>query len=517
MPIEQTRRGATLAVLCAMALMIVLDSTIVAVAVPSIQRDLGFSPAGVAWVVNGYLIGFAGFLLLAGRLGDLLGAHRVFLAGLVVFTAASLLCGLADTAALLVAGRFVQGVGGALASAVIFSLIVRLYPEPGLQARAIGVYSFTQAGGAALGFVAGGLLTEAAGWPAIFLVNVPIGVAVLVGALRVLPREAGLGLRDGMDVGGAVLITAGLSLGVYAIVDGVFWYGVAAALLVAAFLVRQRYARRPLAPLPILARRWLLGTGAAVVLIFATGMGFQFINALFLQRVLGLDAIGTGLAFLPTPIVIGLMSLVVAPRVTARFGARPVLLAGLGTLAAGLLLLVRVPVEARYAVDVLPPLIIMGLGIGVVIPAIIMLAMAGAEPRETGLVSGLTNTAQQAGAALGLAVLAVVAARVSDAGLDAGMAEVAALRDGYSRAYLTAAGFALGALVITALVLRNPPGARPSASADGGAGVRPVGSADGGAGVRPVGSADGGAGARPSAVDDGGVEGVNVLLTDGRG
>jgi MFS family permease len=360
----------------------------------------------------------------------------------------------------------VQGVGGALASAVIFSLIVRLYPEPGPQARAIGVYSFTQAGGAALGFVAGGLLTEAAGWPSIFLVNVPIGAAVLVGALRVLPREAGLGLRDGMDVGGAILITAGLSLGVYAIVDGVFWYGVAAALLVAAFLVRQRYARRPLAPLPVLGRRWLLGTGAAVVLIFATGMGFQFINALFLQRVLGLDAIGTGLAFLPTPIVIGLVSLVVAPRVTARFGARPVLLAGLGTLAAGLLLLVRVPVEARYAVDVLPPLIIMGLGIGVVIPAIIMLAMAGAEPRETGLVSGLTNTAQQAGAALGLAVLAVVAARVSDAGLDAGLAEVAALRDGYSRAYLTAAGFSLGALIITALVLRNPPGARPAAAAD---------------------------------------------------
>jgi EmrB/QacA subfamily drug resistance transporter len=451
------RRGPALAVLCAMSLMIVLDSTIVAVAVPAIQLDLGFSPAGVAWVVNGYLIGFAGFLLLAGRLGDLLGARRVFLAGLGVFTAASLLCGLAGTAGLLVAGRFVQGVGGALASAVIFSLIVRLYPEPGPQARAIGVYSFTQAGGAAFGFVAGGLLTEAAGWPWIFLVNVPIGVAVLAGALRVLPREAGLGLADGMDVSGAVLITAGLSLGVYAIVDGVLWYGVTAALLVAAFLLRQRYARRPLAPLPVLGRRRLLGTGAAVVLIFATGMGFQFVNALFLQRVLGLDAIGTGLAFLPTPIVIGLISLFVAPRVTARLGARPVLLTGLGVLAAGLLLLVRVPVEPRYLTDVLPALLIMGLGIGVVIPAIIMLAMAGAGPRETGLVSGLTNTAQQAGAALGLAVLAVVAARVTDASLAAGAAEVAALRDGYSRAFLTAAGFTLGALLIGAVVLRRGP------------------------------------------------------------
>jgi EmrB/QacA subfamily drug resistance transporter len=461
-----SRRGAALAVLCVMALMIVLDSTIVAVAVPAIQLDLGFSPAGVAWVVNGYLIGFAGFLLLAGRLGDLVGARRVFLAGLGVFTAASLLCGLAPTAPLLVAGRFVQGVGGALASAVIFSLIVRLYPEPGPQARAIGVYSFTQAGGAALGFVAGGLITEAAGWPWIFLVNVPIGAAVLVGALRVVPREAGAGLSDGIDVSGAVLITAGLSLGVWAIVEGRFWPGVTAALLVGAFLIRQRQARRPLAPLPVLARRHLLGTGAAIVLIFATGMGFQFINALFLQRVMGLDALGTGLAFLPTPLVIGLMSLLVAPRLTARLGTRPVLLSGLATLAAGLLLLVRVPADPRYAIDVLPALIIMGLGIGVVIPAVIMLAMSNARPGETGLVSGLTNTAQQAGAALGLAVLAVVAARVTDAGLAAGLPETTALRDGYSRAYLTAAGFTLGALLISTFVLRRSGGI----AADGDAG-----------------------------------------------
>ena len=440
-----------------MSLMIVLDSTIVAVAVPAIQLDLGFSPAGVAWVVNGYLIGFAGFLLLAGRLGDLLGARRVFLAGLTVFTAASLLCGLAGTAGLLVAGRFVQGVGGALSSAVIFSLIVRLYPEPGPQARAIGVFSFTQAGGAALGFVAGGLLTEAAGWPSIFLVNVPIGLVVLVGARRLLPRGTGLGLGDGLDLSGAVLITAGLSLGVYAIVDGNPWYGGTAALLIAAFLVRQRYARRPLAPLAVLRRRWLLGTGAAIVLIFATGMGFQFMNALFLQRVLGLDALGTGLAFLPTPLMIGLMSLVVAPRLTARLGARPVLLAGLAVLAAGLLLLVRAPADPRYAVDVLPALLIMGVGIGVVAPAIIMLAMSGAGPAETGLVSGLTNTAQQAGAALGLAVLAVVAARVTDGSLAGGADEVVALRDGYSRAFLTAAGFAVGALIIGAWVLRRPP------------------------------------------------------------
>jgi len=450
-------RAAALAVLCAMALMIVLDSTIVAVALPAVQADLGFSAAGLAWVVNGYLVGFAGLLLLAGRLGDLVGARAVFLTGLVVFTLASLLCGSADSAALLIAGRFVQGVGGALASAVIFSLIVRLYPEPAAQARAIGVYSFTQAGGAAFGFVAGGLLTEAAGWPWIFLVNVPIGALVLAGALRAVPREAGLGLGAGTDVAGAALITVGLSAGVYAIVDGSAAYGSLAVLLVAAFLVRQRFARRPLVPLRVLRSRRLLIACAALVLIFATGMGFQFVNALFLQRVLGLDAVGTGLAFVPTPIVIGLMSLFVAPRLTGRFGAKPVLLAGLAALAAGLLLLTRMPVGAAYATEVLPGLVVMGLGIGVVIPAIIMLAMAGAAPEDTGLVSGLANTAQQAGAALGLAVLAVVAARVTGAEAADGAAPVEALRDGYARAYLTAAGFVGGAIVLTALL----PGSAP--------------------------------------------------------
>ncbi|MFI5933338.1 MFS transporter [Actinoplanes sp. NPDC051494] len=445
-------RSAALAVLCAVALMIVLDSTIVAVAVPAIQSGLGFSSAGVAWVINGYLIGFAGLLLLAGRLGDLVGARAVFLAGLIVFTVASALCGLARTAGFLVAGRFVQGLGGALASAVIIGLIVRLYPEPAAQARAIGVYSFTQAGGAAAGFVAGGLLTDAAGWPAIFLINLPIGVLALVAALRVIPREAGPGLRSGMDLPGASLITAGLSAGVYAIVDGGFAYGILAVLLVLGFLVRQRFAANPLVPLRVLRERRLLIVSAAMVLIFATGMGFQFVNTLFLQRVLGYDPITTALAFVPTPVAIGLVSLVVAPRVTARLGPRPVLLAGLAGLLAGLLLLARMPVGARYATDVLPALVLMGLAVGVVIPAVIMLVMAGAAPRDTGLVSGLANTAQQAGGAIGLSILAVVAARLTGSRVAAGTAEVAALRDGYSRAFLVAAAFVAGAMVLAALI-----------------------------------------------------------------
>jgi EmrB/QacA subfamily drug resistance transporter len=440
-----------------MSLMIVLDSTIVAVALPEIQHELGFSQAGVAWVVNAYLLAFAGLLLLAGRLGDLLGAWRVFLAGLALFVGASLLCGLATTAGMLIAGRFLQGAGGALAAAVVLGMIVRLFPEPREQARAMGIYSFTQAGGAAVGFVVGGVLTDALGWPVIFLINVPIGVAVWLSARKVLPREPGLGLGAGLDVPGAALITVGLSLGVYAITrtgsEGALVpasvSGAAALILVLGFLVRQRVAPRPLIPLRLLGRSWLLRSNAVVVLVFATGMGFQFVNALFVQQVMGYDALGTGLAFLPTPIVIGLVSLLGAARLTGRFGPRPVLIAGLAALVVGLLLLGRMPAEPSYVADMLPALIVMGLGVGVTVPAIIMLAMAGAAPAETGMVSGFSNTAQQAGGALGLSLLAAVAATRAGDAQD--------LHAGYTLAFFCAAGLVLGALVLAAVLLRRPP------------------------------------------------------------
>jgi MFS family permease len=331
---------------------------------------------------------------------------------------------------------------------VILGMIVQRYPEPAGQARAMGAYSFVQASGSAVGFVVGGILTETAGWTWIFLINVPIGVAVFVAARRLLPRDRGLGLGDGLDVPGAVLITGGLSLGVYAIVStGAPLAAVLAVLLIGAFLARQRFAARPLIPLRLLARPWLLATNAAVILIFAAGLGFQFLNALYVQRIMGYDALRTGLAFLPTPVVIGIVSLLVAPRLTARYGPRPVLLAGLAAFATGLVLLSGAPADPSYLPDMLPPLLIMGVGVGLAIPSVIMLSMAGAEPADTGMVSGLTNTAQQAGAALGLAVLAAVAAaRTGSAqGTDA-------LRDGYSLAFLVAGGFVIGAFVVTALL-----------------------------------------------------------------
>jgi EmrB/QacA subfamily drug resistance transporter len=454
------RERATLALLCTMALMIVLDGTVVSVAVPTIQRDLGFSPTGIAWVANAYLVAFAGLLLLAGRLGDLIGAARVFTLGVAVFTLASLLCGLAPNAGLLIAGRFVQGAGGALASAVILGMIVRGHPGRAAQARAMGIYSFTQAAGSTIGFVVGGLLTDVTGWPSIFFINVPIGIAVLVVARRVLPREAGQGLRAGLDMSGASLVTAGLSLGVYAIVDTNLWSAAGAVLLIAGFLLRESRARFPLIDLHVLGRPWLLRANAAVILIFAAGFGFQFLTALYVQRILGFDALHTGLAFLPTPLVIGPVSLLVAPRLTARFGPRPVLLGGLALTAAGLAVLSHAPADPSYPATILPALLIIGAGMGVAIPAIIMLSMAGAEPADTGLVSGFTNTAQQAGAALGLATLAAVAA--ARTGPDP---SIEALRDGYSLAFLVAAAFLLGALLVAALLLRDPHNAPAAADA----------------------------------------------------
>ncbi|MEV1143591.1 MFS transporter, partial [Micromonospora sp. NPDC049799] len=436
----EASRWPALLVLCAGSLMIILDGSVVAIALPTIRDDLGFSATGLAWVVNAYLVAFGGLLLLAGRLGDLLGRRRVFLAGIALFTLASLACAVATGPAQLVTARFVQGAGGALSLAVSLGMIVALFPEPAERARAIAVYSFTGAAGASLGMLAGGVLTSLAGWPAIFLVNLPIGLAILLGAVRWTPAGRGLGLRAGLDVLGAALATAGLMATVLAIV-GTGEHGwlstrtlgsaLLAAVLLVGFAVRQRAAATPLLPPRVLRTPDLVAANAVQFLMVAAFFGFQFLLALELQTVLGLDAAATGLAFLPTPVIIAAVSLGLAGRLIARFGARAVLLAGLGLAVVAFLLLVRLPADGRYLADVLPAVLVFGIAGGLSLPAVTTLAMAGAAPVDAGLASGLVNTTQQIGGAVGLAGLATLAATRTDARLGASWSEVTALAAGY--------------------------------------------------------------------------------------
>jgi EmrB/QacA subfamily drug resistance transporter len=467
-------RWTSLVLLCVGMLMIILDSTVVNVALPAIQGDLGFSQSSLAWVVNAYLIAFGGLLLLAGRLGDLLGRRRIFLSGLALFTAASLLCGLAGSQAVLIGARFLQGVGGALTSAVILGMIVTMFPQPGEQARAIGIFSFVAAAGGSIGLLAGGVLTQALDWHWIFFVNVPIGVVAGVLAARRLPRDEGIGFAQGADGPGALLVTGALMLGVYTIVGAAeegwesartLGLGLAALALLAGFVVRQARARTPLVPLRVFRSRNVSGANAVQVLMVAGLFGMFFLGALYLQRVLGYDAVETGLAFLPVPLAIGTLSLAVSPRLIMRFGARATLLPGLAAIAAGLALFARAPVDGAYATDVLPVMALLGVGAGLSFPAVMTLAMSGATPRDSGVVSGLANTTQQVGGALGLAVLATLSSSETETQLAGGASAAAALVDGYHLAFVVAAGLVLAALALAAGVLQ-PESAAQAAHAE---------------------------------------------------
>ena len=458
------QRALALAVLCAVSLMVVLDGSIVAVALPAIQNDLGFTPSTLAWVVNAYLIAFAGLLLLSGRLGDLIGRKRVFLAGLGVFTLASLLCGIAQDQTQLVVFRFLQGAGGALASAVVLGMITTLYPEPRERAKAIGVYSFTQAAGASIGLIAGGTLTQLLDWHWTFYINLPIGAVALVMAVRLLADDRGPGLRGGTDIAGAGLVTGGLMLLVYTIVkaEEYTWadartFGLLAVslLLLAGFVLRQAKAREPLLPLRIFRSRAVSGANAVMVLMVAGLFGFQFITALYLQRVLQLDALSTGFAFLPAPVSIAVMSLVFAEKLNHRFGARTVLVTGLSLVALALGFLAMVEADGNYAVDVLPALVLMGIGFGAAMPALMGQAMSGAAPADAGVASGLINTTQQIGAAVGTAVLATAAASRTGSLLAEGAAVPEALTGGYRTAYGLSAGLLALAVFVSAVVLRE--------------------------------------------------------------
>jgi EmrB/QacA subfamily drug resistance transporter len=449
------RRAAALAVLCAASLLVILDTTIVSVALPSIQADLGLAGPDLAWVVNAYVIPLGGLLLLCGRLGDLLGRKPIFVAGVVLFLIASMACGLATSPAALVAARAAQGVGGALATAVTLGLLVRLFPEPGERARAIAIYGATGALGASVGVVAGGVLTEALSWHWIFFVNLPAGVAVAVAAARVLDSDRGLGLRAGADLPGAALVVATLLVAVFAIVGtdarpAAVTAGLlaAAALLGAAFLRHERRAAAPLVPPRVLRNRALLAANGLQVVMIAGFFGQQFLVALYLQRVLGFRVLEVGLGMLPIAVLIGLVALGVAARLIGRLGARRTLVAGLLPAALGLLLLARVTPDAAYAVAVLPALVLMGVGGGLALPAVTTLVMAGAGPDDAGLASGLANTAQQVGAAVGLAVVAAAAGARTDALTAAGARVADALAGGYRLGFAISAGLVLVAAAL---------------------------------------------------------------------
>jgi EmrB/QacA subfamily drug resistance transporter len=457
-------RWIALVVLCTGMLMIILDSAIVNVALPPIQRDLGFSQSNLAWVVNGYLIPFGGLLLLAGRLGDLIGRRTIFLVGLVVFTTASLVCGLAESQAVLVGARLVQGAGGALTSSVILGIIITMFTEPGEQAKAIGVFSFVASAGASIGLLAGGFLTQGIDWHWIFFVNVPIGIATGLLALRYVRRDEGIGLHAGADVAGGALVTSSLMLGVYTILETADYgwgsartlgLGALALALLAAFVVRESRTANPLVPLHIFRSREIAGANAVQVLTVAGIFGMFFLGVLYLQRVLGYGAIETGLAFLPVSTLIGILSLGFSARLSQRYGAVPVLLPGLALIVIGLVAFARAPVDGSYVTDLLPVMIPLGLGAGLFFPALTTLAVSGVAQDEAGLASGLINTSLQVGGAIGLAVLATLAASRSDELLANGDPTASALTGGYHYAFVVAAGLVVAAILVALTVLRT--------------------------------------------------------------
>jgi EmrB/QacA subfamily drug resistance transporter len=461
----ERKRWLALYVLCAGMLMIVLDGTIVNVALPSIQEDLGFSQSNLAWVVNAYLIPFGGLLLLAGRLGDLLGQRRVFLAGLTVFTIASLLCAASPAQGVLVGARFVQGIGGALASAVILGMIVTMFPKPAEQAKAIGVYGFVASAGGSIGLLLGGVLTQAISWHFIFVINLPIGIFVGYMATRLVEDRRGLGLSEGADFPGAALITVALMLGVFTILQITEWgwvdprtlagLAISAALIVA-FVRRQDRVANPLMPLRLFASRNVVGANTVQALLVAGMFGMFFLGALYLQKVLGYSALEVGLAFLPTTIVMGGLSLGLSEKLLMRFGPRNILIPGFTMVTIALLLFARTPVDGNYVTDLLPPFLLIGVGIGTSFPGIMTLAMSGATPEDAGLASGLVNTSMQVGGAVGLAVLATLSTERSKSLLGSGHSNAEALTSGYHVAYLVGAGLAACSVLIAIFVLRSP-------------------------------------------------------------
>jgi EmrB/QacA subfamily drug resistance transporter len=458
-------RWLALYVLCAGMLMIVLDATIVNVALPSIQDDLGFSQNNLAWVINAYMIPFGGLLLLAGRMGDLLGQRRVFLVGLTIFTCASLVCAVSQGQEMLIGARFIQGIGGALASAVILGMIVTMFPERAAQAKAIGVYGFVASAGGSIGLLLGGVLTDAISWHWIFLINLPIGIAVAYMAKRLVANPDGIGLSEGADFPGALLLTSSLMLGVFTILQIENWgwgdsrtliLSAISAILLALFIFRQARIANPLMPLRLFRSRNVAGSNVLQALLVAGMFGMFFLGALYLQRVLKYSPLEVGFAFLPTTIVMGGLSLGFSEKLIMRFGPRTTLIPGVCLVVIALLLFARTPVDGNYFTDLLPPFLLIGVGVGTSFPAIMTLAMSGATPEDAGLASGLVNTSMQVGGSIGLAVLATLSTERTNSLLADGEGQLQALNSGYHVAYLIGAGLAAIAVAIAVFVLRDP-------------------------------------------------------------
>jgi EmrB/QacA subfamily drug resistance transporter len=479
MTMEGRTRWLALYVLCLASLMIVLDSTIVNVALPSIKDDLGFSETSLAWVVNAYLLTFGGFLLLGGRLGDLLGHRRLFLLGIVLFTLSSLACGTATAKGFLVGARAVQGIGGAVASAVSLSLMMTLFTEPAERAKAMGIFGFVAAGGGSVGVVLGGVLTDYLNWHWIFLVNVPIGALVVFLSLRLLPGGAGIARGQRIDLAGAVTVTGALMLAIYAIVNGnhAGWtsgqtlglLGGAVALL-AAFLWLELHVKSPLVPLRLFRLRNFSTANAVGVLWAAAMFAWFFLAALYMQFVLGYSPLQIGLAFLPSSLIMAVFSIGLSAKLVMRFGISRPLAVGLGLATVGLALFIRLPVNGTFVADVLPSMILLGFGAGLAFNPVLLAAMNDVEPTEAGLASGVVNTAFMMGGALGLAVLASVAASRTSALADS-ESHLVALTGGYHLAFLVGAIFAALAATIGGLLL---PSTAPTGAAHASAEPEPA-------------------------------------------
>ena len=461
------RRWIALAVLCLGQLMMVLDATIVNVALPSIQHDLSFSQGNLTWVMNGYLITFGGFLLLAGRLGDLVGRKRVFLTGLVMFTVASVLCGLADSQALLIGARLLQGVGGAVASSVILAIIVTEFPERVEQAKAMGMYAFVSAGGGSIGLLAGGALTQSLDWHWIFFVNVPIGLVAFALGRALIVENEGIGLSGGVDWLGSALITLATMAGAFAIVKSTEYgllsartlgVGAASLTLLAAFLALEARLENPIMPLRVLRLRMLMGSSLVRGLLVTGMFSAFFLGSLYLERVLGYNAIDTGLAFLPLTASIAVMSMGLSARAAERFGALNSLAAGLASIVAGLLLLSTAGVHAGYFPGLFFAFLLIGLGAGASFLPLLTIGMADAPKRDAGLASGIINVSVQLFGAIGLASLGTVATDHTKALAASGHSAIAALTGGYHLAYVVAASCVALGIVAAFAALRPPAG-----------------------------------------------------------